>query len=171
MLMDGTGVGELAHIWAENSKSQDTENYRQAASPTEPLMRCRLLKAAVSSASGDMEILSQAKLLQLHPKYNLLSLQKLISTTGAVETLKCMLKIFAFPIGKITAAKDQLLRVSSLESLTTNNILSAIVWSCITHVRVTRLKLSSAARVKIGFAINGRNSWDSSSFTRPILVT
>ena len=153
--MDGTGVGELLRLWARNGREPgEHENHWLRPWANEPLVRREFLRLACEPARAAVEGLGCAELLRRHPEYSLKADGPAAAASSGTPNFTS--KIFAFPIGKINAAKDELRRFPGLESLTAKNILSAKHWSCINSVRAKRLAPEWGRRVKLGFAVNGR---------------
>jgi hypothetical protein len=155
-LMDGTGVGELVRLWARNAAAVDAaggpeEHWRRPAA-NEPTLRGNYLRIGCKPVEG-VAGMSYAELQWRHPEYKLRSDEPPASPAAPPDFSS---KLFAFPIGKINAAKEELRRLPGLESLTAFNILSAVLWSSITRVRARRLQTLLSHRVKLGFAVNGR---------------
>lgn len=169
-VMDGTGVVELIRHWADCTRPGDL-SIIPGPDGEEPLHRDRLLRLAtqrVETAEGG-EASQHLKrpfreLLSSHPEFSLLS--ELGSTAGRPAlppspTGAC--KVFAFDGSKLDAVKTALRasQATSLEAewVTTNSVLCAIMWSCVTRVRVARREGQGglgASVSKLGFAVNGR---------------
>ncbi|KAK4114616.1 hypothetical protein N656DRAFT_705214 [Canariomyces notabilis] len=183
-VMDGTGMVELIRFWADCTRfADDSLTGCTAPDPEEPLHRDRLLRLAttrqdhntaeVDSAPGDSEkanhISPQSSsetaafrdLLARHREFRLLSDAPAAALRPSAAPA-AVSKIFTFDTAKLEAVK-QLVRGFFQEAacVTTNNVLSAIMWSCVTRVRAARRRHSASGGLgapssKLGFAINGR---------------
>jgi hypothetical protein len=165
-LMDGTGVGELVRLWARNGAEPGArENRRLRPWANELTVRRNFLRIGCKAAGG-VAGMSYAELQWRHPEYKLRPDEPPAEPPGAPDFSS---KLFAFPIGKIDAAKEALRQFPGLESLTAFNILSAVLWSSITRVRAKRLRTPLSQRVKLGFAVNGRKHLGNSFGMPPYL--
>jgi hypothetical protein len=104
------------------------------------------------NVSTELKKLDLEALLTCHPEYTLKS--KIIANqmagsiagptpakgpnTGFALSAKNTNKVFAFSCSKIEAVRNALKGKVPSEMLTVNNILTAIVWPSITHIRATR---------------------------------
>ena len=152
-VMDGTGTGQLISLWADNTKSELSNPLPNAQEPQHRLDRLKAATAAPFStessppSDGDHTFES---LLALHPEYT----TTLPSTKSPIP--ECTSKVFTFPVDR--------LKTAATESKTSvNNILCALIWSCISSVRSLRWQKESAAtsgsspsNTKLGMAVNGR---------------
>ncbi|KXX76578.1 Trichothecene 3-O-acetyltransferase [Madurella mycetomatis] len=183
-VMDGTGVVELIRYWADCTRSDDL-SIISGPDGEEPLHRDRLLRLATQRAETTEDGASQhlkrpfRELLSSHPEFSLLS--ELGSTADRPApppspTGAC--KIFTFDGSKLDAVKTALRasRATSLgaEWVTTNSVLCAIMWSCVTRVRAARREGQGGLGTsvsKLGFAVNGRTRLPSGSAlaARPFL--
>jgi hypothetical protein len=155
-VMDGTGVGELIRVIAECTCSGKNV-IGLNLDPFEPLTRTAKLRNFAHSRLADKQLSSQGDVLQRHPEFTTpttLPVQEPLTVVPAVP--KGTSKIFRFPVARILAAKKILSELVSSESLTTNTILTSLIWSVITRIRFSRLKPTAGTRPKLGFAINGR---------------
>ena len=182
-VMDGTGVVEFIRFWAACTRSDTIDTATTSTpDPDEPLHRSRLLRLAVGHATQGKHQTTQqsfSDLLARHPEFRL-PLNTDTTTTPATSQPTPFpsppagtSKIFTFSLAKLSATKTTL-RPPTRPTLptTTNSILCAILWSCITRVRIARRRRTAAAvtppspspspaaviapRSHLGFAINGR---------------
>ncbi|KAK3302615.1 transferase family-domain-containing protein [Chaetomium strumarium] len=166
-VMDGTGVVELIRFWAACTRSDAIDAATPAPDPDEPLRRDILLRLATGHATQTRPTLFH-DLLARHPEFALLS-----DATPAppLPSPKGTSKLFTFDTFKLDRAKTALRALKTpLEAkwITTNSILCAAIWSCITRVRAARrgqegFGAGAAASSKLGFAINGRTKLDRTS--------
>ena len=168
-VMDGTGVGFLIGVLANNTRS-DALNESSHIEPAEPLTRLTRLLGFAASTFGSHDILSRDDLVSRHPEFAFPSTSSSSPSNAAVpkQTPKATSRIFAFPASRIDAAKSLLSSVMKPELLTTYNILSTLAWSCITRIRSLRVK-ASVSRRKLGFAINGRKHLGKELLDQPYL--
>jgi hypothetical protein len=166
-VMDGAGIAEFIRFWANCTRCGNVSGM-PAPDPDEPLHRDRLLQLATcrapdGKAEPDRENETRPrkrsfrKLFTRHPEFTLQS--DLTATAGLPLPPPSPMgwsKMFAFDVSKLDAIKTSL-QYETSEQITTNTILSALVWSCITHVRATRREGGlGALSSKLGFTINGR---------------
>jgi hypothetical protein len=95
-------------------------------------------------------------LLQGHPEFEYLTSPTVPAGPPKTTTPKGTSKIFRFSAAGLNFAKARLGSFINPENLTSNAIISALVWSVITCIRFSRFKISPTVRPKLGFAINGR---------------
>jgi trichothecene 3-O-acetyltransferase len=152
-LMDGTGVGELIRVWAENTKSSFPSK-EKGLDNAEPLHRLYTLtgKHSPEETKGDIP---RDQLLKKHPEFTLASLGKGNKLAGRPSG-PCTSRIFQLSVSKMHAAKEALRLQHSLSEVTTYHIISALAWSSICRVRSSRLGENAPAFSKLGFAVNGR---------------
>lgn len=160
-VMDGTGVGEFLRLWAQNVRGVEASDSQSVPNPEEPLKRqVRLLDAFKTDDKNKHErnpILQT--LLERHPEFDIKAPfeSSAVTTANAPSPPIGMSKVFAFSGRKLTALKISLAGIVPPTTLTINNILSAIIWSHISHVRASRASQPVGALVsKLGFAVNGR---------------
>jgi hypothetical protein len=141
--VDATGFSEVVRLWARNmtdltltlSRSLECRNERLASALSEDL-------ATVSAVSPDT-------LLARHPEYS--------KTPPAlpVEFPASTSKLFAIPVHWINVLKELLGKRSSPP--TTNTILCALIWTCITRARLLRTPGRSDEKSHLVTAANGRS--------------
>ncbi|GAB1314453.1 Trichothecene 3-O-acetyltransferase [Madurella fahalii] len=170
-VMDGTGVVELVRFWAECTRSDDLSTI-SAPNGEEPLHRDRLLRLATQQAGTAEDDAASPhvrrpfrELLNSHPEFRLSSELRATAGPPAPPPSSPMgaCKLFAFDGSKLDAVKTALRasRAASLQKewVTTNSVLCAIMWSCVTRVRAARREGQGglgAPISKLGFAVNGR---------------
>ena len=161
-VMDGTGTGQLIALWGQNTKADDLPNLLLPEAD-EPWHRLDRLKAATSPSDNNKSEPESRQirhsdhrtfesLLASHPEYTT------AFSASRPPILPCTSKIFAFPIAKLKTAAAQ-------SKTSVNNILCAVIWSCISTVRSRRWQKESASNPsttpnpthsKLGMAVNGR---------------
>jgi hypothetical protein len=153
-VMDGTGLGKITSLWGENTKGVISVPLPDAEEPRHRLDR---LKAAISldvstesAPKGDRDHTFES-LRSLHPEY------ASIPPASGRPLPPCTSKIFTFAVEK--------LKTVAIESKTSvNNVLCAIIWSCISTVRSIRWRKENSGSnkgllhtmLKLGMAVNGR---------------
>jgi hypothetical protein len=147
-VMDGTGTGQLISLWGKHASGVFHEQPIPLPDPDEPRHRLDRLKAAMSLGDKDLGFESLRK---LHPEYTDVLL------TQVPPNSPCTSKIFTFTVQK--------LKIAATECKTSvNNILCAIIWSCISTVRSIRWQKEANTsnddilhtKSKLGMALNGR---------------
>ncbi|KAK3370009.1 transferase family-domain-containing protein [Podospora didyma] len=192
-VMDGTGTVGLIRSWADCTRLEMERLSLETLFPdaNEPLHRAERLEMATTTGGTSQGTtarrLSLQELLDKNsPDYSVIPKPKATpsaSDAAAITTTKAPVtaqsaaisrgqgsKLFAFDVSKLEAAKEGLLMQwmtsSSLgaEWLTTNSILCAVMWSCITRIRSARIKREGGMEMidespiapRFGFAIDGR---------------
>ncbi|EAQ86339.1 hypothetical protein CHGG_07592 [Chaetomium globosum CBS 148.51] len=186
-VMDGTGVVELIRFWAACTRSDITDAATTPTpDPNEPIYRTTLLRRATGLDVTEAQRQTPPTfndLLARHPEF------RLPSTTTPTTTPSTSLpsplgisKIFTISLTKLEATKTTLQspHPNTTPPPTTNSILCATLWSCITRVRTARRRKTNttttttpsssaatpaaagpeeevkAGHSQLGFAINGR---------------
>ncbi len=150
--MDGAGVAELAGLWAACCRGGDAGAVPPLPDANEPTHRSARLQSA--AGEGTPVTATLAELLHRCPQYRLLS-------AGAPQVLPSPLpastsRLFRFSASKLVRTRDMLGETAGGErQLTTNNILTAIIWACVTRVRLARSPPSDGTS-RLGFAVDGR---------------
>ncbi|KAK4239374.1 trichothecene 3-O-acetyltransferase [Achaetomium macrosporum] len=172
-VIDGTGVAELIRFWADCASTSSTQlNAAAAPDPEEPLHRDRLLRLATEQTTPEVEkeepqpqTPSLHGLLAKHPEFTLSATTTSSPHPPTPPLLpKGTSKIFTFSTSKLAKAKASLLTLTpQTTTITTNSVLCAITWSCITRIRLGRRQREGGghdqethSQSKLGFAINGR---------------
>ncbi|KAK4039999.1 trichothecene 3-O-acetyltransferase [Parachaetomium inaequale] len=180
-VMDGTGVVELIRFWAACTQPDPTDAATPTPDPDEPLHRSPLLRLATGHITQNQHQaqpprLSFSDLLARHPEFTLPSNSPPPATLPGAPLPKGTSKIFTFATSKLEAVKATLQSTTDTKRTaeTTNSVLCATIWSCITRVRAARRGQQGPGAVhsKLGFAINGRARLDPSGqtlSTRPFL--
>ncbi|KAK3359676.1 hypothetical protein B0T25DRAFT_105309 [Lasiosphaeria hispida] len=170
-VIDGTGQDELIRLWAQCTRGEVPD---AATAPwgDEPVRRDEMFAAAVAGAAGPGELDVQG-LLERHPELTLKSQERGNLALGPGMPLG-RARVFGFDGSKLEEARA-VLRAShgaSIEPwwLTLNNIICAILWTCITRVRAARREGGLGAPTsKMGLAVNGRSRLGRVFAERPFL--
>ncbi|KZL86139.1 trichothecene c-8 acyl transferase [Colletotrichum incanum] len=149
-IMDGGGQAVLTDMWAAftrlNIGPKDDitgivlgPRLKQLPDPDEPLTRTATLLKGASSSLTEQRELSQTELDKLIDRYSKdhafgHDLMALLSIAAAGP--KCGSSIARFSVTKLERAKEALSAAGF--KCTTNTLLHAIMWSCITRVRLSR---------------------------------
>jgi hypothetical protein len=153
-VMDGTGVEQLIRVIATATKS-GREGIGLRLDQLEPLTRVSRLQVFEASHRSETEVPDWETLSQRHAEFSIIT-----SSPEYPPTLptfpKGISKIFRFSVAKLERAKEILNNLASPDTLTTNTILTALIWSVITRIRFSRLGLDINSQPNLGFAINGR---------------
>lgn len=161
-VIDGTGYSELLRLIAEHARNAEQEfrifpGYADANEISE--RRARIL-GGKPSVPDHIENLSFEQVLARHPEYTLrskMSAEKANGVGGAPKSGTGTNKVFAFSGAKIEAVKRRLVDRLPKAYLTVNNILTALIWASITHIRMTRSEGAlKASTSKMDYPINGR---------------
>jgi trichothecene 3-O-acetyltransferase len=150
-VMDGTGTGMVISLWGRNTKGVPSEPLPDSEEPRHRLERLKASRVGHDSASMDDKGLTVESMLALHPEYTS------VITSRRPPFPPCTSRIFTFPVEK--------LKTAAIESKTSvNNVLCAIIWSCISSARSNRWRNEIGAsneealhtELKLGMAVNGR---------------
>jgi trichothecene 3-O-acetyltransferase len=171
--MDGTGVGLLVKLWAEFTQGGATS--ANTFDPSEPVSRQNRLLAAARSGQGPPSTPSFpfGELLLKHPESRLRSnfLAEIAANplqSACPITPKTSSRIFSVSKARIAETKEALKEsIAQISLLTTNSILCALLWTCVTRIRMERLRntgmpVDLQTHSKLGFAVNGRQCLNSS---------
>jgi trichothecene 3-O-acetyltransferase len=162
-VMDGTGFGDLMNLIARNTHG----NLAASATlphPDEPLYRTARLGQVLESGKRfrnqgmNTDIKS---LLTKHLEY---------ATTPPPMRSQfpaCTSKLLTVSLPRVEAIKQAL--KGSMPSLTTYNVVSSLLWSCITRVRCARAGVTKFPKSRLGMAVNGRQRLGA-SFTDQICL-
>ncbi|KAK3297346.1 uncharacterized protein B0H64DRAFT_473474 [Chaetomium fimeti] len=179
-VMDGAGMVELIRFWAACTRSETIDPATTPTpDPNEPLYRHERLRQATEPITQDEHQSTPAQqsfddLLARHPEFRLASTKA--APAAPLPSPLGTSKIFTFSTAKLEATKTTLQTLhpgsAARPATTTNSVLCATLWSCITRVRrqrrgreppTTTSPTSPAAaadgveaRSRLGFAINGR---------------
>jgi hypothetical protein len=165
-VVDGGGYSEILKLLAAHSRGNVAELTKPDAGPDpeEISTRRQRILGGKADVSDELKKLDFEAMLVRHPEYMLKT--KMSSTapqtsTGAdagfVFSGKNTNQVFAFSGRKIEAVKAALSTKLPSSYLTVNNILTAIIWPSITHIRATRPKGAlSVATSKMDFSVSGR---------------
>ena len=157
-VMDASGMSSLIRFWADCTRSHDETLWGAAPDADEPLYRDSLLRLA-TQVPGEKQNQPPAfrELLARHPEYTLRS--DLRAAGGGPPTWPSppgSCKLFTFDVSKLEADKAAL-RAGGVDEVTTNSVLCAIIWSCVTRVRAARRNGGlGAPSSRLGFPVNGR---------------
>ncbi|KAK0652348.1 transferase family-domain-containing protein [Cercophora newfieldiana] len=166
-IADGTGVSEIIRFWASCTR-QSSPPENQTPRSDEPLLRRALLRSGLPPPSEKplterLASLPQVYLRSLDPSRN-----------QAVDTsaTKGGIHLFTFSVSRLESARVAL-RSAEAEldpaALSTNNILTGIIWACVSRARAARRKgvVLGNGMSKMGFAINGRRQFTGDIAARP----
>lgn len=149
-VMDGTGFADLLDLIAQNTKGVQSAS-ATLLDPDEPLHREARLRQALDSGKElnhqDVHV-DLKSLLASHPEHTTTPFPK------PSQAPACTSKVLILPLEKIEATKQAL--KGSMPFLTTNTIVSSLLWSCITRVRCARAGSNVIQKSRIGMAINAR---------------
>ena len=178
-LADGTGVLELIRVLAACT-SHTPLPPSLSPLPDEPLHRHTLLHSALPSPKEEPPLSFSTRLASL-PEFCILSSPE-VTTSQANATdssaPKGRAKLFTFSAARLETARE-VLRAGEYHldpaALSTNNILTAVIWACVSRARAARRgggggwaeSGSGSGRSKMGFAINGRRQLKGEVSTRP----
>ena len=157
-VMDGTGLAEMFRLWSTCARGGTVD---AVPDPKEPLKRRERVEQALSKQSS-VEVDEKPTLedlLERHVEYKLGSLtpSNPSSTPSKLPPPPGSSKIFKFSVQKLAAVRASLSSVIPASHLTINNIVSALIWSHISHIRFSRSQQPEGApQSRLGFAINGR---------------
>ncbi|KAK5654936.1 hypothetical protein OQA88_6693 [Cercophora sp. LCS_1] len=150
---DGTGVSELIKFWGACTRGEMNISPRG----DEVFIRDELLWRGVGRVQDDTEKRFGDVLKEL-PEFCVACEVAGTALSRGQALPKGATALFTFDITRLEAARDSLKgKVGDEKALTTNNVLCAVVWACVTKARLARKGGSlGAERSKLGFAVNGR---------------
>jgi hypothetical protein len=161
-VVDGGGYSEILKALAANCRDHGPESTVSSAVPDPEEIssrRLRILDGKVD-VSDELKKLDFETMLARHPEYMLKTKMSTNAPPASAEFAlsgKNTNQVFAFSGGKIEAVRAALSNMLPSADLTVNNILTAIIWAAITHVRSTRPEGAlSMATSKIDFSVSGR---------------
>jgi hypothetical protein len=140
-VIDGTGYSEILRVLAENARNIDNEAFKPAKCPDpEEIAKRRSLILAGKELDAELQSLDFDEMLKRHPVYTLRSkaAERAKGVAGMPKPGSGTNKVFAFSGRKVAAAKEELAKTLPKEKLTVNNILTALMWMAVTHIRATR---------------------------------
>jgi hypothetical protein len=167
-VMDGGGYSEILKALAANCRSNGAEPAEPGTGPDpdEIISRRRRILCGKGDVSDELKALDFEAMLARHPEYMLKT--KMSSNAGFAFSGKNTNQVFAFSGQKIESVKAALSDMLPFENLTVNNILTAIVWASITHIRATRpVGALSVATSKMDFSVSGRRLVEDSLLEPP----
>ncbi|KAL3486769.1 transferase [Aspergillus germanicus] len=141
--VDATGFSEIIRLWARNVTDSTF------ALPNSLECRNQRLSRALSQDLATLSAISPDTLLARHPEYSK------IPPALPKEFPACTSRIFNIPIHWINILKELLGKRSSPP--TTNTIICALIWSCITRVRLLRAPGRSDETSHLVTAVNCRS--------------
>jgi hypothetical protein len=182
-VVDGGGYSEILRALAAHSRGDVADPIESGTGPDPEEIssrRQRILGGKVD-VSDELKKLDFEAMLARHPEYMLKT--KMSSNApdtstktdaGFVFSGKNTNQVFAFSGRKIEAARAALSDKLPSSHLTVNNIMMAIIWASITHIRATRPEGAlSVASSKMDFSVSGRrlvgNSVEKPPFTGNII--
>ncbi|KAH7372297.1 transferase [Pyrenochaeta sp. MPI-SDFR-AT-0127] len=174
-VIDGTGYSEILRILAHNARIRASESTIPTGSPDPDEIHRRRLRilGGKTEVPKDVMDLTFEEMLARHPEYTLKSKKIAEKAAGVVGTLDAGTgtnKVFAFSGSKIEAVKHTLADKLPSRYLTVNNILTAIIWASITHVRATRPEGAlNTTTSKMDYSVSGRRLVGASLLDPPFL--
>jgi hypothetical protein len=161
-VVDGGGYSEILKALAANCRGLSAEFVESGAVPDPEEIssrRLRILDGKVD-VSDKLKMLDFEAMLARHPEYMLktkMSTNAPPASAGFALSSKNTNQVFAFSGGKIEAVRAALSDKLPSADLTVNNILTAIIWASITHIRATRPEGAlSITKSKTDFSVSGR---------------
>jgi hypothetical protein len=180
-VVDGTGYSEILNLLTVNSR-EDTAGIISRGvgpDPDEISTRRQRILGGRTEVSDELRKLDLAAMLIRHPEYTLksnINTDRTNVLAGAPKAGEFALsrkntnQVFAFSGPKVEAVKIALAGKLPPSSLTVHNILTAIIWASITHIRATRVDDPLTAEVsKMDFSVSGRRLVGSSLLDPPFL--
>lgn len=166
-VMDGRGLATLTEMWAEYTRLETLNDElgtaplkieRKLPDPDEPLTRTARLVAA-GTGTGPSEHRPLKELVRRYENDHAFgqNLMALLSMTASGP--KCASRIVSFSGNRIEKAKMALARGGSVarNKLTVNSVLNAVIWSCITRIRLSRREQRPPTSVsRFSLAVDGR---------------
>jgi hypothetical protein len=180
-VVDGTGYSEILKFLAINSRGDTPVTIPRGAGPDpdEIFTRRQRILGGRTEVSDEFRKLDLAAMLIRHPEYTLKSninkdrtngLARAPEAGGIALSSKNTNQVFAFSGRKVEAVKIALAGKLPPSSLTVHNILTAIIWASITHIRATRGEAPITAEIsKMDFMVSGRRLVGSSLLDPPFL--
>jgi hypothetical protein len=179
-VVDGTGYSEILKLLAQHSRKDTTSTLSGIGpDPNEITMRRRRILGGKLEVSNELKELDLEAMLSRHTEYTLKSKINLDRTNGSFGAPNAgrfafsgnnTNQVFAFSGAKLEAAKSLLADKLPSSSLTVNNILTAVIWAFITHIRATRKEGALTARTStIDFSVSGRRLVGDSMLDPPFL--
>ncbi|KAF2790991.1 hypothetical protein K505DRAFT_310363 [Melanomma pulvis-pyrius CBS 109.77] len=157
---DGPGFGEFVKFWARNTSLRDFPASELRPNTNEISTRkAKILEQLSYTLKEGYRTLTVAGILAKHSEYTvrLPSAHPEQTVPSAVLMAPSSSRIFTFSYQKLNAVKTSLANAINPSFLTINNILSAIIWSHISHIRCTRPSSPEPSPIsRLGFAVNGR---------------
>jgi hypothetical protein len=161
-VVDGGGYSEILKALAVNCQDHGPDFTVSGAVPDPEEIssrRLRILDGKVD-VSNELKMLDFEAMLARHPEYMLKTKMSTSAPPASAEfalSSKNTNQVFAFSGEKIEAVRTALSDKLASADLTVNNILTAIIWAAITHIRTTRPEGAlSIATSKIDFSVSGR---------------
>lgn len=175
-VVDGSGYSEVLKLLAANARGEGTEwlTSGRGPSPDEITTRRQRILGGRSDVSEAFKGLAFEAMLGRHPEYTLKSKIYHSQVNGHANGAKGASgspevkgvpqasaansnRVFSFSEAKIQQVKDSLSDKLPSKALTVNNILTAIIWPSITHIRATRSQDPLKASVsRIDSPVSGR---------------
>jgi hypothetical protein len=159
-VMDGPGFGEFVKFWARNTSLGDFPASEVRLNASDPSTRkAKILEQLSYTLKEGDRTLTVVDILAKHSEYTVGSplAQNEQTPSVAVPMAPSFSRVFTFSHQKLHAVKTSLANTIDSSFLTINNILSAIIWSHISHIRCTRPSHPESSPIsRLGFAVNGR---------------
>ncbi|KAI0096921.1 transferase family-domain-containing protein [Nemania sp. FL0031] len=141
--VDATGFAEIVRLWAQ---------YTAGLAPLQTVQSSSRPARLTSALESDLQAVSPQTvddLFKLHPEYSRMS------PAFPTEFPPCSCKIFTLSIAQINAHKGRL-QEHLPDSLSTNTLVCALVWSAITRARAQRRPDFAQESSQLAMAVNGR---------------
>ncbi|KAI0468818.1 transferase family-domain-containing protein [Xylaria cf. heliscus] len=147
--VDATGFAALVRLWGQHVAGSPLPSSSSSSSAEDMYTYSRARLAA--AAALDLKALSSATvkdLFEAHPEY--------ASAPPALpaEFPACACKLFAVPVARIEARRQRLKKTHASAPPSTNTLVCALVWACITRARRRRGAGHESSR--LAMAVDGR---------------
>lgn len=156
-VVDGTGLGQFVKTWAGVARGEETGS---GVDGEEPVRRTSQILGGLGDVIDEGKERGVEAILKLHREYKVVDDRSQLGKRGGADKgaiPAAVSRIFGFARSTIDAVKDSLKDTVSPSFLTVNNILCAIIWSRISHIRTTRpTGAETGSSSRLGFAVNGR---------------
>ncbi|KAH7392177.1 hypothetical protein DE146DRAFT_738030 [Phaeosphaeria sp. MPI-PUGE-AT-0046c] len=185
-VVDGSGYSEILKLLAANARGDGAAWVAsgQCPTPDEITTRRQRILGGKTEVSEGLKGLDFGAILSRHPEYTLKSKINVNGVNGHANAAKGSSnvkgvpqaskandnRVFAFSEAKIQQVKDLLGDRLPSEALTVNNILTAIIWPSISHIRTTRSQDPLQASIsKIDSPVSGRQLVGKSLYNPPFV--
>lgn len=157
-VMDGPGFGEFVKLWA-NSASLSIAPVASPDPHEVTKRKAKILEQLPAWLKERTSLFTLKDILKKHGEYTIGAppIFKQPTSSFPVPAIPSSSSIFRFSRRKLAEVKSDLESSLDPSSLTVNNVLCAVIWSHISHVRRTRSHDADASTTsRLGFAVNGR---------------